>query len=511
MRGVGSAGSLMVLLVVALPVGAADAEAPSFDAPALCRIAGEYEQEVTLLDPAPGELHRWGRTDRREALLFRPDAGPFRLRLRLPVQRDGWCRIRGDHVVGPWKPGRFGLYRLLADGVRMPGQQHGWYSPGPPGHWPKARLHVQPVDWGVVFLRQPDVLLTFFRDHDTGTLFGIDRLILEPAAEAKLSAEDRERVVPVRSRVADAPPDPLLVVQASGASQAVPVWLAGTQPMIDGRLTEWEWDTGGVELTEATMDANGRETPPIDGDADLSASVRLQWDSRALYVAVRVRDDEPSWAGAGGDWRGFWEYDGLAVFITVPRWLLETSRCGDEVGEEHCFGLNLYPDLGPRLLPAGSRYACGRTEEGYAIEAAISFESLTLTPRAGDRLKFGLIAVDRDPSKPEGKRFGQYLWRLGRGEIRLLDGGGTGAELIPERRQIGPRGALRFVGTADVYGGERLVQAVELIRLDTGSAVASWPHGQRLAPGNRYRLHGAAPVAGLVPGRYDLRLRFAGQ
>jgi hypothetical protein len=129
-------------------------------------------------------------------LLFKPGRPGGALTVRVPVPQSGPYRVSTRLVFGPWRDGRYGLYRLKADGVVLDRHFHGWYGRGTT---PPYRLTWK--NWGAVFLRQPSVTLTF--EHDParrGELLGIERLRLEPVAEDALSPEERQRRVPERPK-----------------------------------------------------------------------------------------------------------------------------------------------------------------------------------------------------------------------------------------------------------------------------------------------------------------------
>ena len=62
-------------------------------------------------------------------------------------------------------------------------------------------------------------------------------------------------------------------------------------PVIDGDLAEWPKD-GVIELDQSTQLIEGKEN--WSGPADLSASLRIAWDTNHLYLAGIVRDDQTS-------------------------------------------------------------------------------------------------------------------------------------------------------------------------------------------------------------------------
>ena len=472
------------------------------DAAALFKLAGGQDVRLDKLDSKT--LFSWDKRDNGDVLFYRAEKQGQSLKIELPVSRDGYYRIRGSHVHGPWKPGRFGLFKLKADGILMPGQQHGWYSTSAPKHWPKAKLHVQQVDWGAVYLRSPTALLAFERIHHTGGMFGITRLELHSVKESELDEEERKRIAP--PRVSHKRGDwPILRHNASTSlAGKLPVWRTGIAPKIDGALGDWLRGPD-IEINKTTIKTMGFESPAIQGNDDLSLTARMMWDDRFLYFAAAVRDDELAATVRGQKWKGFWEYDGVALLVTVPPWLRGTTRHPQVIEKELHFGLNYYTDSGPSPLPGGGRYVCRRSPTGYTIEAAIPFASLGLDARHGDRLRFFIIAVNRDPAKPEGRHFGQYIWNRTRGEIRLVSAAGAGAEMIPEISHARPGTTIRYVGSADVFDKLTKVSEIQLIDLGTGAIKRRWPQETTLASGKRHQLSGELPLHGLPNGRYSLR------
>lgn len=60
------------------------------------------------------------------------------------------------------------------------------------------------------------------------------------------------------------------------------------RPLIDG--DDWDWTTGDTVALNAANASVVGSPPPVD-EGDASARVRVWWDSEALYVLARVRDD----------------------------------------------------------------------------------------------------------------------------------------------------------------------------------------------------------------------------
>lgn len=152
---------------------------------------------VYIIEPARDQMLRTNGEQAGKVMLFFPEQQGAALTISLPVKTAGYYRIHARHVYGAWFQGRYGNYQLAADGVPMPGKCHGWYGPdGPPKHWPKAKTHLNDVDWGVVHLEPPHVDLAF-RSADAG-LLGVARILLEPVEPSQLTPEEKARRVPER-------------------------------------------------------------------------------------------------------------------------------------------------------------------------------------------------------------------------------------------------------------------------------------------------------------------------
>jgi len=508
-----------MLIVAAIAVCAGvQASSGVVDVPAaeLLPRAAASEGLLYLVTPPEGILYRSDRRETEELLAFVPNCRKDTVSVVLPVARDGWYRVVGLHLFGAWREGRHGWYKLRADGVTLPGQFHGWYGARPPGHYPKARGYIRGVEWGVVYLRAPTVTLTFYQPGGVGMLM-TDRLGLEPVEEAELKEEEK------KLRVAAGPPEapsgwPVCAIDGTESVEWVtPVFRRAGGITVDGDLRDWDLSAPTIIINEQTMKKRGWCSPPPEGDRDLSVVGQLLWDDERLYLAARVTDDERAQTPGGQQWGSPWSYDGFAFFVNVPRWIQESSRGSAEGSNEVMFGLNYHSDgVPPRELAGGSRYVAKAVEGGYVIEAALTFESLGFSPRAGDRGRLFIIAVDHDPSKGKSTwsapAFGQYGWNTrggdvrGRGELRLLSPAGWGGELVPETAVCGIGDKLRYVGTLDSFRPGLTLKAVEVFRVDTGSAVHAAPVGRSLQQGRRYRLRGELQLPPLAPGRYGLRL-----
>lgn len=375
--------------------------------------------------------------------------------------------------------------------------------------------------WGVARLSAPAVELSLELTHaGHGRLLLLADLRLEPCDPSKLKPEDLKRKVPtatakplVRSKEPRSEWPLCDIQRMRGLEWTTLVTRRRTDVHVDGRLDEWpaptEWPIG---IDEGIPSGHGWATPKPEGPADLSARVVLWWDETFLYVAARVRDDDPAAKNDEDRWGSPWEHDGLVVQVNPPGWLTGGSRSVGPAPESVTFGLNyVSPDAAPRKLAASSRYAIRDIEDGYVLEAVITFEAIGWKPaRIGDRFPFALILVDRDPHKPSGRQFDQYGWNFGAGstagmgEARLTAGGNACGELIPEHKAVHTGQPVRYVGTIDAQG-PAVIKAIELIRPSGAKTIARYDIGRQLLENGRYRVMGQFPALRLRPGRYELR------
>jgi len=471
---------------------------------------------VYIIEPTKEQMARTNGRAAGKVMLFYPERPGATLSVRLPVSQAGDYRVEGRHVYGAWFQGRYGLYRVRADGVSLPGKFHGWYGPdGAPKHWPRARTHLVDRNWGAVHLRPPFVDLTF-HSNDAG-LFGISRLMLAPVEDSKLQPEDRARRVPDR-RVDESParagPSYCQVDDAGDLKWVVPV--APGKIAIDGEFQDWDFSKPAVVANADAIDRKrlGWKAPGPQGDGDLSAEVQLAWDSEQLYLAARVTDDQLAGTVGQPRWGSPWQHDSVVLVVAPPSWLTTGPRAVGAVPERMYLGLSFYsPDTGPRPLPKGVGYKATATERGYAIEAAVAFETLGFRPAVGDRVPMMLILSDVDPQKPSGRRFDQYgLPTRGSSarqmaQLRLLHADGWGGDVQFANATIQAGQHCPFVGTIDVVSGPIQQVTLEVAPKDGGEAVRRVSSAKRLTVGRRYRITGAVQLPGeLPPGRYTVRM-----
>ncbi len=450
---------------------------------------------------APDELFTWA-------------ALGGQLTVRVPVPADGYYVVRSSILWGPWAQGRLGRFIMTAGADKFPNAYQGWYStpPDPP-------YRMRELVWGIAHLSAPAVDLTFEPAGGGGRLMSLADLRLEPRAAEGLKPEELERkvlaavVVTAGTEVDTGPAWALFdLKQQRGTEWTAFVPGAAKAPKIDGNLGDWQMDKAFV-IDGSIVPERGWAAPGPESDADLSAQVAMSWDDKNLYLAAVVRDDLKTPHAENDAWGTPFGCDSLVVSIVPPGWLTLGGRSEGPAPLTVMYGLSYYSPGAPgRPLGADCSYAVTDTQDGYAIEAALSFASMGWKPAmVGDRFPLGLILVDVDPGKPGGKVFDQYGWNFGpgstagTGEARLMGAGAAAGEVIPERETLAPGAPIRYVGTIDAQGPVTL-EAIEVVPLGGGAAVASFDLNRALPGAGRYRLWGQLPLPELPPGRYDLRM-----
>jgi len=172
-------------------------------------------------------------------------------------------------------------------------------------------------------------------------------------------------------------------------------------PRVDGDLAEW------VALVYAsnqpTFGGQNRA-----GGSDLSASWNIAWDDQYLYLAVKVKDDVLVQAATGDL---LYKGDSLELWIGI-----DPGNRGEQLTErEFQIGLspgNLNDGGAPeaylwwpndRKGPIRDAVIAARpVEGGYALEAAVPWSVLKLTPFADEGFAFILAVNDDDsPGAPD--------------------------------------------------------------------------------------------------------------
>lgn len=172
-----------------------------------------------------------------------------------------------------------------------------------------------------------------------------------------------------------------------------------TPPQIDGDLD----DMAALPRIEIGPDDRWWRAAPEDA-ADLSASARLGWDERNLYVGLSVRDQTVVCNIAPDDVRAQLRSD--AVGITVdPSGRSEDTSTTLQAAAFPCttagWGARAFRDADANQGPAettapGLQVAARRTREGYDIEWAIPWAAMPSQPVAGDEIGLNVVLYDGD-------------------------------------------------------------------------------------------------------------------
>ena len=166
----------------------------------------------------------------------------------------------------------------------------------------------------------------------------------------------------------DAKPLELTGTASIGVVRDMHVKHAPAAVEVDGDLSEW---------SELPLVAKTAEppTPRWTGVADASFRAGLSYDNEYLYIAMQTRDDKTILDAT----RYPWEQDGVEVRIDARADPARSRGRGGNDFIDHLI-ISIAPPaqaggkpviFRPDELPAGSKYAAVRNDEGIAMEAAI--------------------------------------------------------------------------------------------------------------------------------------------
>ena len=152
---------------------------------------------------------------------------------------------------------------------------------------------------------------------------------------------------------------------------------AGTRPVIDGNLDEWQT----LAQTLLNKDTASSISGEIPVPADLSAGLRAAWAPEALYFAAAMADD----VLVGSDSPQIWGDDSVELSV----------RAG---GATHQFTVALDGRQADRGVPITSLTVATRTVPGgWALEVAVPATALGLTAlAAGGQYPFTFALWDDD-------------------------------------------------------------------------------------------------------------------
>lgn len=170
---------------------------------------------------------------------------------------------------------------------------------------------------------------------------------------------------------------------------------------IDGNLDDWD----SIPLLELKASQH-RELGEIQGDSDLSVKLYFSWDEDFLYMGARVVDDS-FMANRKKD--QIWKDDCLELFFDPDKdgmaWgnpkdvQLGFSPSADLQGIRNWAWFQGYDPSERGEITEGIQ----KQEDGYSLEAAISWKLLRVAP--GEGIAFGLSPAfhDLDQNRTEGK------------------------------------------------------------------------------------------------------------
>ena len=167
-------------------------------------------------------------------------------------------------------------------------------------------------------------------------------------------------------------------------------------PTLDGDLTDW---SGTVYAADQIVFGASRWS----GQADVSGSYYIGWDTANLYLAISVRDDKHVQRASGakmylGDDVELQLDLDLALDYTSPSLSSDDVQLGFSPGD---FGARApeayrwYPLAQAGRLSSATVKA-RVTDQGYALEAGIPWSALGITPAAGESFGMALSLSDND-------------------------------------------------------------------------------------------------------------------
>lgn len=196
-------------------------------------------------------------------------------------------------------------------------------------------------------------------------------------------------------------PFELTVTTDSGATAAwqrdlvfTPAHHFGTAVKVDGDLTEWsQWPIVINGISGARRDPEGSDG---DDPNDISARAAMQWDSKFLYIAVRITDDVHHNEQQDGT---LWDGDSIQLGITSEPGVQSAPHCEYTIGLGSG-GVQAWATrnfTGKVTGPVKFPVAVVRRDVHTCYELAIPWRELPgLKPEAGTWLGFGLVLNEDD-------------------------------------------------------------------------------------------------------------------
>lgn len=199
--------------------------------------------------------------------------------------------------------------------------------------------------------------------------------------------------------------------------------MASTAPVIDGNSLPGEWDNA-LEITFAYPEILSADGTDILGTSpthsDISADVKMLWDSSNLYVYVRVYDENQTYTkNAPGPYNGQDCFqiafnllnNASATFLADAPIYDFTPQTADGAGA------GAYKHDAPGFMTDTMVLGAKEFADGWQMEIAIPFYSVfSHYANPGDRHGLGMILVDYDGGAVEN-----FLTDYGSGENTIAE------------------------------------------------------------------------------------------
>lgn len=195
----------------------------------------------------------------------------------------------------------------------------------------------------------------------------------------------------------------LLLAAAAGIDPMGVPRVEDPTPIIDADLGDWDQRGAAAVMNTA---AHVTYRPSLwRGAEDLSAEIRVGYDSKFLYVAANVTDDVVAQTLSGQDlWRG----DHVLVMLDFVRTgaeknLIQLGLSPGDVDAPQRTRPEIFAWLPKGLAIRGGAIASRRTAKGYALEAAVPFADLGVKPAKFMTFGIELAVMDNDAKPPQQK------------------------------------------------------------------------------------------------------------
>jgi hypothetical protein len=184
-----------------------------------------------------------------------------------------------------------------------------------------------------------------------------------------------------------------------------------------------------IETLQVYVSKKAADVPVVDGNLDEFRSAPLitlgehraavLWTPDALYIAVTILDDQVEASITTRD-GALWTEDSLEVFIDPEGDRGSRMAGGDRHFSVNARGTQLDSDGEGSAWDGDWRAASSFTLTGYAVELAIPWTTLGITPEAGASYGFSFAVNDQD-----GSARTQMLWGGAVSGFRVPDKWGT--------------------------------------------------------------------------------------